>query len=177
MKTPINRAVLGMMLSACTLLPQIASAEPASPAAPTPARTESNDQDGGGHRGGGRWKHRGERFGKKLNLTADQKEKLKGLRQGMRARLQPVREQLRTKSLELKVLWRSESPDRAAILAKMQEMDGLKKQLREARVDMRLGMHLILTPTQRIQMEEMHKGRGGRHHRFGRGRGGRHFGE
>jgi Spy/CpxP family protein refolding chaperone len=171
MNAPIHRAVLGVMLSACALAP-LAIAEPASPS-PTPAR---NEQEGEWHRGGKRGGNRGERLAKRLNLTPDQKEKLKGLREGMKSRVHPLREQLRAKRLELKLLWRKDAPDRATIMAKMHEMDELRKQLREARVDFRLGMNTLLTPTQRIQMEELHKGRG-KHHRFGRWRGGRGFGE
>jgi len=107
---------------------------------------------------------------RRLNLTADQREKIKALREEMRAKVRSIVTQLKAKRLEQKLLWRAPTLDRSVILTKMAEIDGLRKQMREARVDFRIAMSLVLTPIQRLQFEEM--GKGGRHF----GRSGRPFG-
>lgn len=118
----------------------------------------------GGHRGG---------LLKAAGLTPEQHAQVKALRQAMRAKMEPVHLQMQTKMLEMLDLWRVEKPDRAKILAKSAELDAIQKTMHEAHIDMKLQVHALLTPEQRIKvinaMLEMQKRMGGRP---GRGPGG-----
>ena len=80
---------------------------------------------------------------------------------------------------ELHALWQAETPDREAILAKMEEMDAMRDSLRDARrqqrVDVRLSVLQVLTPEQREKWVELRQEmRSERPGRFGGGRGGPH---
>jgi Spy/CpxP family protein refolding chaperone len=99
-----------------------------------------------------------------LNLTADQQKQIDTLRQQQRDRVKPLREQMKGKMQEMRALWMADKPDRNAILAKHQEMDGIRQQLTVERVDHRLALLQILTPEQRAQIKaRLAEGPKGRH--------------
>jgi Spy/CpxP family protein refolding chaperone len=105
---------------------------------------------------------------RRLDLTAAQNKEVMRLREELRAKVSPIREQLATKHAELWTLWKAATPDRAAMLAKEGEMAPLRRQMREARIDFWLGLHHVLTPEQRAKLSE------GKPHGMGRGMGGMH---
>jgi len=108
-----------------------------------------------------------------VDLTDEQREQLRRLHQSRMGDSAALREQLGEKRAEMRQLWTAEQPDEAAILAKMAEMDGLQRQMREEGVKLRLAAREILTPEQAREMAQLREGRGmGRHGRsFGGGQG------
>jgi Spy/CpxP family protein refolding chaperone len=110
----------------------------------------------------------GRRFARRLGLTADQRREVGKLREAMRTKVSSVRDALRAKRDEMHKLWQAEAPDRAAIVAKHAEMDPLRQQIREVRIDFRLAVHKLLTPAQRAKL---HKMKGRRGPGWGRGKG------
>ena len=51
-------------------------------------------------------------------------------------------------------LWKGEQVDVEAVRSLQTQMDALRLQMRESRLDFRLGVHAILTPDQRTAMAE-----------------------
>jgi hypothetical protein len=120
-----------------------------------------------------------------LDLTAAQQKKIAELRAGLNERLSDLQTRLDAKRSEMAELWRAQRPDRKAILAKHEEMDVLRQQIREEGVDFRLAAMDLLTTDQLKQLKTWRgrrvpgKGRGlgpcgrgmGWGHGGGRGRG------
>lgn len=137
------------------------------------------------------WAQRGGRGGKairghlkSLNLSQQQQQQISQLRSNTVTKVAPLRAQLRVKRAELRSLWLATSPNRGAIVAKHNEVDALRRQLRDARIDFRLKVLNVLTPQQRSQFQSalaarpqqgkrlsQRRGRG-KSHRFGGGGGG-----
>ena len=86
-----------------------------------------------------------------LGLTDEQAEKLRALR------VEAMKNGLRTRSslmiarLELEELMRSDTPDRAAIDAKLRQLTDAHSALLRQHVEHRLTLHGILTPEQRAK--------------------------
>jgi Spy/CpxP family protein refolding chaperone len=110
-----------------------------------------------------------------LNLTPEQVEKMKALRKSFFEQALPLRNDLRSKKLELKALWLQPNVDEEKILAKQKEINALRDQLQEKATRNRLGMRQILTPEQQAKLISLcgHQWHGyhkwHRHHRYGRG--------
>ncbi len=98
----------------------------------------------------------------RLGLDEAQQKQVEALRAEHLARVEPVRAKLDGLRAELQALWQAERPDRGAILAKQDEMEKQRVQLREARVDLRLAVQKLLTPEQRARAAELKKDRPGR---------------
>ncbi|MNK62769.1 periplasmic protein [compost metagenome] len=96
----------------------------------------------------------------KLNLTAEQREKIKTLRQQGQERNKAQREQLMTKRKELHQLVRSASSTREQAIAKQREVNALQDQLAEARLNAWFEMRAVLTPEQLKQLEQFKPQRG-----------------
>jgi len=86
-----------------------------------------------------------------LNLSAEQMQKIAGLRTEMVKSSAATRTELDVKRAELKSLWSAKKPDRGAILAKHAQMNLLRQKLREVRVDHRLAVMKLLTAEQRAK--------------------------
>lgn len=107
------------------------------------------------------WAQRDEhRFGrsirghlKSLNLSQQQQQQISQMRSNMVTKTAPLRAQLEVKRAELRSLWLATTPNRGAIVAKHSEVDGLRRQLRNARIDFRLKVFSVLTPQQRSQLQ------------------------
>lgn len=107
---------------------------------------------------------------KSLNLSAQQSQQIGQLRSTMITRTAPIKAQLQVKGAELRALWAAPNPNRAAIVAKHNEVDALRRQLRDARIDFRLHLFRVLTPQQRAQLQSAQasrQNRGKRMHRQG----------
>ena len=102
-----------------------------------------------------------------LNLTTEQAEKIRALRESHMKEVTPLRTQLFTKRAEMKVLWIQTDPDSEKIKAKFRELHVLQGQLREKDIDQRLALINILTPEQRSEL----LARGFQGRRWGKGRG------
>jgi Spy/CpxP family protein refolding chaperone len=109
-----------------------------------------------------------------LNLTPDQVEKIKALRESFFKEKIPLQNKMVRERLELKALWMQTNPDEQKILAKQKEIDTLRAQIEEKAIKNRLEMRKILTPEQQAEwmyFRSRHGGWGGHNARFGFRRG------
>jgi Spy/CpxP family protein refolding chaperone len=114
-----------------------------------------------------------------LNLTPDQVEKIKALRESFFKEKIPLQNELMRDRLELKALWMQANPDEQKILAKQQEINTLRAQIAEKVIKNRLEMRKILTLEQQAKWIHLLSRRQvwGGHNRwcgFGRGSGRHH---
>jgi Spy/CpxP family protein refolding chaperone len=108
---------------------------------------------------------------KSLNLSLQQKQQLSQMRTEMRSKTAPIKSQLQVRRSELRALWLAKSPSRSAIVAKHNELDVLRRQLRDARIDFRLRVLKMLTPQQRAKLQADLAARPPRGKARGKGRG------
>ena len=73
-----------------------------------------------------------------MNLTPDQAGKLFDLKQKFMNDTADVRKQMMVKHAELAALWKAETPDEKAIVAKQKELNALKGQMQDKSVAFRL---------------------------------------
>ncbi|HEX5705079.1 MAG TPA: Spy/CpxP family protein refolding chaperone [Pyrinomonadaceae bacterium] len=102
----------------------------------------------GGHRGGGA-------FFNRLNLTDDQKAKLKQIRESSASTNKPLREQLRAKRQELRQLNEGGTFNEALATQKLTEMAGLEAKLMGARFQIHQEMLSVLTAEQKAQLDQL----------------------
>ena len=111
-----------------------------------------------GERHAGRWGGRGEGMHgmmfRGINLTDDQKSKIKQISQSFRERTQPLREELRTKRQALRQAGAGGTFDEALATQKLTETAGLEAKLMGERFKMRQEMLSVLTPEQKTQLEQ-----------------------
>ena len=91
-------------------------------------------------------------WAQKLNLTAEQTQKMQALREGFFKETVPLRNEMTIKKLELQTLWAQAKPDEAKILAKQKEINALRAQFQEKATKNRLEARNILTPEQQAQL-------------------------
>jgi len=108
----------------------------------------------GKHRGRHGRGMRGAMF-RQLNLTDAQKTQMKQLRQSYRERTQPLRQELRAKMQELRQANQGGTFDEALATRKLTETAGLRAKLMGERFKLRQEMVALLTPEQKIQLEQM----------------------
>jgi zinc resistance-associated protein len=138
---------------------------------PGMGRGYGRHSDGNRSAGPGPWAH--------LNLTPEQVEKMKALRESFFKEKMPLQNELMGNRLELKALWMQTNPDEQKILAKQKDINTLRAQIEEKATRNRLEMRKILTPEQQakwIHSLNRHQVWGGHNRRcgFGPGRGHRH---
>ncbi len=104
----------------------------------------------GGERGG---RMHGMMFGG-LNLTDDQKAKMKQIGQSFRESTQSLREQLRAKRQELRQANEGSTFNEALATQKLQESASLQAKLMGEQFKMRQEMLSVLTPEQKTQLEQ-----------------------
>ena len=112
----------------------------------------------------------------RLGLTEEQQDRILELEEAMFSDLEPVIQKLEEKRERMRKLWSATSPDKRQIINMQREMEPLRQKIRERRVDFRLEVIKLLTPTQRnLLTTNMKSGRAysgmGRGGPFGRGRG------
>jgi Spy/CpxP family protein refolding chaperone len=86
-----------------------------------------------------------------LNLTPDQVEKIKALRESSFKEKIPLQNELMRERVELKALWMQINPDEQKILAKQKEINTLRAQIEEKATKNRLEMRRLLTPEQQAK--------------------------
>ena len=101
-----------------------------------------------------------------LNLTAEQSEKIRALRESGLKEITPIRAQLLSKRAELKLLWIQTKLEPDKIRANQKEVRDLIGQLQEKSTDFRLAFRNILTPEQTSKLLAQGIGRG-KGHRWG----------
>jgi Spy/CpxP family protein refolding chaperone len=89
-----------------------------------------------------------------LNLTDDQKAKLKGIGESFRDSTKSVREELRAKRQELRQASESGTFNEALATQKLQESAGLQAKLMGEEFRMHQAMLAVLTPEQKTQLEQ-----------------------
>ena len=122
----------------------------------------------GGERHGRGWGGRGEGMHgimfRGINLTDDQKSKIKQIGESFRERTQPLRQELQTKREALRQAGEGGTFDEALATQKLTETAGLEAKLMGERFKMRQEMLSVLTPEQKTQLEQKRadfKARGG----------------
>ena len=111
---------------------------------------EGREGRGGWGKGGGM---RGMMFGG-LNLTDDQKAKMKQIGESFRERTQSLHQQLRAKRQELRQASEGGTFNEALATQKLQESASLEAKLMGEQFKMRQEMLAVLTPEQKTQLEQ-----------------------
>jgi periplasmic protein CpxP/Spy len=102
---------------------------------------------GRGMRGAGMFAH--------LNLTDDQKAKIKQIRESFAATNKPLLDQVKAKRQELRQASEGGTFNEALATQKLTEMAGLQAKLMGARFQLRQQMLSVLTPEQKAQLDQM----------------------
>src|SRR5215510_14506299 len=139
-------------LSAIALAASIAVAQTVG----TPQGTTPEKHGGfrGEHNGGWRGM-RADGFGfRQLNLTDDQKAKMKQIRESFAAQNKPLFDQLRAKRQELRQASEGGTFNEALATQKLTEMASLEAKLMGERFKLHQEMLSVLTPEQKAQLEQ-----------------------
>lgn len=115
-------------------------------------RTERREGKHRGHRWGGM--RRGGGFFGQLNLTEDQKTRMKQIRQSFAEQNKPLREQLRAKRQELRQASEGGTFNEALATQKLTEMASLQAKLMGERHKLHQEMLSVLTAEQKAQLEQ-----------------------
>src|SRR5213594_1314155 len=109
----------------------------------------------------------------RLNLTDDQKAKMKQIRESFAERNKPLLEQLRTKRQELRQASEGGTFNEALATQKLTEMAGLQAKVMGEEFRLRQEMLAVLTPEQKTQLDQLRQQFKADHGEFKRDRGGR----
>ena len=130
----------------------------------TPSQsTQEQSQQGGFGRRGGRGGHGdhgfgamrgGDRLFSQLNLTDDQKAKVKQLHESFAERNKPLRDQLQAKRQELQQARQGDTFNESLATQKLSEMASLEAKLMGERFKLHQDTLAILTPEQKAQLEQ-----------------------
>ena len=85
----------------------------------------------------------------RLNLTDEQKSRIEALELAHQKEVQPIREKMFDKSVELRRLWLETDPDRNKINTTQKEVRALRDQLEDKRTAFRLEVNKVLTAEQK----------------------------
>ena len=91
----------------------------------------------------------------RLNLTDDQKAKMKQIRESFAERNKPLLEQLRTKRQELRQASEGGTFNEALATQKLTEMAGLQAKLMGERFKLHQEMQSVLTAEQKAQLDQL----------------------
>jgi len=136
-------------LSAVVLLASIAVAQK--------VKTERGEGDGQRRewRGGGKRGAHGGGLFSRLNLTDDQKAKMKTIRETFATNNKPLMEQLRAKRQELRQANEGGTFNEALATQKLTEMAGLQAKLMGERFKLDQEMQTVLTAEQKTQLDQL----------------------
>jgi len=118
------------------------------------ARPEWRGRNRGDHKGHGMRGMREGGFFKQLNLTEDQKAKMKQIRESFAQSNKPAREQLRAKRQELRQASEGGTFNEALATQKLTEMAALEAKLMGERFKLHQEMLSVLTAEQKAQLEQ-----------------------
>jgi len=142
-------------LSAIALAASIAVAQTVTTDQGTQQGTRTERRGGrGGHKGHGWGGMRAGGFFRQLNLTEDQKAKIKQIRETFAQTNKPLREQLHAKRQELRQASEGGTFNEALATQKLTEMASLKAKLMGARQREHQEMLSVLTAEQKAQLEQ-----------------------
>ena len=112
------------------------------------------ESEGEGSEGGKGWSHGEDQgFMKELNLTKEQKEKLKAQREGKMAEHKALREQMKAKMEALHAEIAKPGTTRESVNGLVGEVTALKGQMFAQRIDSVFAMKAVLTPEQFAKMQ------------------------
>ncbi len=113
-----------------------------------------------------------------LNLTAEQTENIRSLRESFEKETAPLRTQIFERKAEMRLLWMQMNADPEKTKAKQKEIHDLKWQMQEKVTDLRLAFRGLLTPEQLSKLLALGGERGHHGRKKGwRGRPGCSFGQ
>src|SRR5215510_11767740 len=138
-------------LSAIALAASIAVAQTVTTGQGAQQGTERHGGFRGEHMGWGGM--RGGMF-KQLNLTDDQKAKMKQIRESFATQNKPLRDQLRAKRQELRQASEGGTFNEALATQKLTDMASLEAKLMGERFKLHQEMLSVLTPEQKAQLEQ-----------------------
>lgn len=104
-----------------------------------------------------------------VDLTADQKAKLKEMQEARFKDMEPLREKMFAKRDELRKLWLEPNPDQVKIEAAQREMRTVRDQMQDKVTAFRLESLKVLTPEQQEKIRSFAGGRMGGKRGFGPG--------
>lgn len=87
-----------------------------------------------------------------LDLTPEQREKIRTLREAHLRDIKPLQDRLYVRSQELRGLWLAETPDRESIPVLQKEVQALRNQLMDKLTTYRLDAWQLLTPDQQAKI-------------------------
>ena len=142
-------------ISSIALAASIAFAQTTTPDQSNQQGTRTERRGGGKHREHG-WggMRRGGGFFDQLNLTEDQKTKMKQIRESFATQNKPLREQLRAKRQELRQASEGGTFNEALATQKLTEMASLEAKLMGERFKLHQEMLSVLTAEQKAQLEQ-----------------------
>jgi len=142
-------------ISSIALAASIAFAQTTTPDQSNQQGTRTERRGGGKHRehGWGGMRRGGGFFGQ-LNLTEDQKTKMKQIRESFATQNKPLREQLRAKRQELRQASEGGTFNEALATQKLTEMASLEAKLMGERHKLHQEMLSVLTAEQKAQLEQ-----------------------
>ena len=142
-------------ISSIALAGSIVFAQTTTPDQSNQQGTRTERRGGGKHRGHGfGGMRRGGGFFRQLNLTEDQKTKMKQIRENFAAQNKPLREQLRAKRQELRQASEGGTFNEALATQKLTEMASLQAKLMGERNKLHQEMLSVLTAEQKAQLEQ-----------------------
>ena len=141
-------------LSAIALAASIAVAQTVTTDQNNAQGTRTERRGGRGEHGHGWGGMRDGGFFKQLNLTEDQKAKMKAIRESFAQRNQPLREQLRAKRQELRQANEGGTFNEALATQKLTEMASLEAKLMGEQYKLHQEMLSVLTAEQKAQLEQ-----------------------
>jgi Spy/CpxP family protein refolding chaperone len=94
------------------------------------------------------------------DMTPEQMEKCDAMRVAQMKTVLPIRTDIQVAEIELDALWRADNIDAKKIIAKVNEIGGLRQKLELAMVNHRIDMYNLMTPDQRKAMKKMGMGPG-----------------
>jgi Spy/CpxP family protein refolding chaperone len=101
-------------------------------------------------------------FASSMNLTDTQKAQMQSKHDALMAEMDPLRDELVSKKMELRELWAKANPSQAEISAKQQEISAVQKQMQEKATEYQLECRQLLSPEQREKMAATRASFGGR---------------
>jgi Spy/CpxP family protein refolding chaperone len=101
-------------------------------------------------------------FASNMNLTDAQRAELQSRHDAFMAEMNPLRDELFSKKMELRELWTKINPGQAEISAKQQEIREIQNQMQERATAYQLECRQMLTPEQREKMTVKQASFGGR---------------
>lgn len=106
----------------------------------------------------------GDGAAEKVDLSKDQKDKIRKIRGETKKQNITLRGSLELKQIELRELLDAENPSKEQIAAKVKEIESLKTQMKMNHINARLDCRNILTKEQREKMDQMRSERRDRWH-------------